>query len=60
MAVIISRDTVPSHISSIPELDFSGTLFAERLDGSWFSLGAQTMKERRGAYDRSRKSGEAD
>lgn len=47
MAVIINRNDVPSHILSIPELNFSGDLFGERLDGPWFRLGAQTMKERR-------------
>jgi hypothetical protein len=47
MAMIIKRDDVPSHVLSIHEVDLSCDLFAERLEGPWFRLGAQTMQERR-------------
>lgn len=47
MAAIISRDDVPSHLFSIPELDFSSDLFVERLAGLWFRLGAYTINHRR-------------
>ncbi len=30
MAAIINRDDAPTHLFSIPELDFSGDLFSER------------------------------
>jgi hypothetical protein len=47
MAMIINRDDVPSHLLNIHEVDLSGDLFADRLEGPWFRLGAQTMQERR-------------
>lgn len=47
MAMIINRDDVPSHLLNIHEVDLSGDLSAERLEGPWFRLGAQTMQERR-------------
>ncbi|MEE9288386.1 MAG: hypothetical protein V3U69_02225, partial [Bacteroidota bacterium] len=47
MAAIINRNDAPSHLFNIPELDFSGDLFAERLGGPWFRLGAWTIIPRR-------------
>ncbi len=48
MAVIIDRDDVPNHLFRIPELDFSGDLFAERLAaGGWVRLGARNIASRR-------------
>lgn len=47
MAAIINRDDAPSHLFSIPELDFSGDLFAERVGGPWFRLGAWTITPHR-------------
>jgi hypothetical protein len=44
---IINRDDVPSHLFSIPELDFSKDLVAEPLSGTWFRLGAWTITIRR-------------
>ncbi len=46
MSAIMSRNDAPGHLSNIRELDFSGDLFSERLDGPWFRLGAQTRKDR--------------
>ena len=46
MAAIIDRNNVPSHLFSIPELDFSEDLFSEPLIGPWFRLGAQTINRR--------------
>ena len=47
MSAIISRDDAPTHLSSISELDFSSDLFADRLRGPWFRLGAWTITPRR-------------
>ena len=47
MPVIINRSDAPDHLFDIPELDFSGDLFAERLGGPWFRLGAWTIEPRR-------------
>jgi hypothetical protein len=44
MTAIINRDDAPSHLFSIPELDFSVDLFSERLGGPWFRLGALTIE----------------
>ena len=44
---IFKRNEVPDHVSGIRELDFSVDLFTERLEGPWFRLGAQTMREPR-------------
>ena len=44
---IFNRNDAPSHLFSIPELDFSEDLFAERLGGPWFRLGAWTVDRRR-------------
>jgi hypothetical protein len=46
VAAIINRNDAPSHLFNIPELDFSGDLFAERLGGPWFRLGARTITRR--------------
>ena len=54
MTAILTRDDAPSHLSNISELDFSGDLFAERLAGHWFRLGAwttTTARDRRGVED---------
>ena len=40
---ILNRSDAPSHLLGIPELDFSMDLFAERLSGPWFRLGAWTI-----------------
>lgn len=45
--MIFDREDVPGHILNIHELDLSSDLSAERLEGPWFRLGAQTMRERR-------------
>ena len=47
MVAIINRDNVPSHLFSIPELDFSEDIFAERVGGSWFRLGSWTITPHR-------------
>jgi hypothetical protein len=47
LAAILNPDQVPSHVLSIPELDFSRDLFEERLVGPWFRLGARTVSPRR-------------
>ena len=47
MATVINRNDVPSHLFSIPELDFSDDLFSEPLSGPWFRLGAWTIKSSR-------------
>ncbi len=47
MSTIINRDDAPEHLFNIPELDFSQDLFAERLSGQWFRLGAWTINPRR-------------
>ena len=43
MTAIINRDKTPGHLFNIPQLDFSNDLFAERLAGPWFRLGAWTV-----------------
>jgi hypothetical protein len=47
LTAIINRESVPEHLFSVPQLDFSGDLFAERVDSSWFRLGAWTIRPRR-------------
>jgi hypothetical protein len=47
VAAIINKNDAPSHLFNIPELDFSGDLFAEPLGGPWFRLGAWTITRRR-------------
>jgi hypothetical protein len=44
MTAVIKREDAPSHLFSIPDLDFSEDLFVERLSGTWFRLGARTIK----------------
>src|SRR5713101_4773288 len=54
MTAILSRNDAPTHLSSIPELDFSGDIFAERLAGPWVRLGAWTTtspRDERGVED---------
>lgn len=51
MVGIINRDDAPTHLFTIPELDFSGDLFAERVAGPWFRLGAWTITQNRGDND---------
>jgi hypothetical protein len=47
MSTIVNRNDVPSHLFSIPELDLSEDLFAERLNSPWFRLGAWTIEPKR-------------
>ena len=47
MTTVIKREDAPSHLFSIPDLDFSEDLFAERLGGTWFRLGVRTIKSPR-------------
>ncbi len=49
MSVIISREGTPSHLFSVPELDFSEDLFVDRTGAPWFRLGARTVTRRRDA-----------
>jgi hypothetical protein len=51
VAGIINRDDAPTHLFTIPELDFSGDLFADRVAGPWFRLGAWTITQNRGDND---------
>lgn len=54
MSTIIDQDSAPGHLSAIPELDFSSDLFAERVYGPWFRLGARTVtghRDERGVED---------
>jgi len=54
VTAILNRDDAPSHLSSISELDFSADLFAERLAGPRFRLGAWTItstRDERGVED---------
>ena len=54
MTTIIDRHEAPSHLFSIPELDFSEDLFTERAGGPWFRLGAWTAaahRDERGVED---------
>lgn len=54
MATVMNRNEALDHLFSIPELDFSGDLFAERLGAPWFRLGARTVtsrSEKRGVED---------
>lgn len=44
MSLIFNRNDLPTHLFSVPELDFSGDLFVDRLSGLWFRLGALTLK----------------
>jgi hypothetical protein len=45
VAVIFNRNEAPAHLLAIHELDFSDDLFAERVEGIWFRLGAYTLEE---------------
>lgn len=47
MEGIMNRGDAPTHLFAIPELDFSGDLFAERVAGPWFRLGAWTITQNR-------------
>lgn len=44
MASIFERHGLPDHLFNIPELDFHEDLFADRLGGLWFRLGAWTIQ----------------
>ena len=44
MSLIFNRNDLPTHLFSVPELDFSEDLFVDRLSGLWFRLGALTLK----------------
>lgn len=41
---ILDREGAPEHLFSIPQLDFSGDIFAPSLTAPWFRLGAWTEK----------------
>jgi hypothetical protein len=47
LALIFESSDVPSHVFNVPELDFSGDLFSERLAGPWFRLGSWTNRSSR-------------
>ena len=47
MTTVISKDSIPNHLFSIPELDFSADLLAECPGTPWFRLGAWTVASRR-------------
>ena len=49
MTGLLDRKDVPSHLFTVPELDFSNDLFADRVSGPWFRLGARTLKPSRDA-----------
>ena len=49
--MIFGRSDIPSHVFNVPELDFSGDLFVERLAGPWFRLGGWTVTGRRDGRD---------
>src|SRR5258708_40145037 len=54
MARVFDRNDAPTHLFNIAELDFSADLFAERLAGPWFRLGAWTTtpsRDERGVED---------
>lgn len=40
MTLILKKEDVPAHVTSIYELDFSGDFFVDRLAGPWLRLGA--------------------
>jgi len=46
MASIFSPEHAPSHLSIIPELDFSDDLYADPLAGPWIRLAAHTLPTR--------------
>jgi hypothetical protein len=43
VTAVIKRADAPSHLFSIPELDFSEDLFADRAAGPWVRLAARTI-----------------
>jgi hypothetical protein len=45
--VILTRAEVPGHVSSIPELDLSADVLAERVERPWFRLGVHTARRPR-------------
>jgi hypothetical protein len=47
MSTIFSLNELPNHLFSVPELDFSGDLLADRLGSLWFRLGAWSIAARR-------------
>ena len=51
MALTFNRDDLPTHLFSVPELDFSEDLFVDRLSGLWFRLGALTSKHQHNDQD---------
>lgn len=40
MTLILMKEDVPAHVTSVYELDFSGDFFVDRLAGPWIRLGA--------------------
>ena len=51
MASIFDRHDLPDHLFNIPGLDFREDLFADRLGGLWFRLGAWTIQPHRDDQD---------
>ena len=47
MATIFDKSDLPDHLFNIAELDFHEDLFANRLGGLWFRLGAWTIQSQR-------------
>jgi hypothetical protein len=40
VTLILMKEDVPAHVTSVYELDFSGDFFVDRLAGPWIRLGA--------------------
>ncbi|MBX9877588.1 MAG: hypothetical protein K2Y22_03945 [Candidatus Obscuribacterales bacterium] len=47
MKKILERQDIPADAISVPGLDFSRELLADRIDGEWFRLGSYTVLSRR-------------
>lgn len=43
MTALFDKSSISSHLFNIRELDLSGDLFSERISGSWFRLGSNTI-----------------
>ena len=51
MASIFDRNDLPDHLFNIPDLSFHEDLFADRLGGLWFRLGAWTIQPHHDVQD---------
>lgn len=49
MPNIFEKDELPTHLSSVPDLDISDDLVIPPFSGGWFRLGAWTIASRRNA-----------